>query len=153
MTSMKKLLHLLFLQIILLNNAEGTKKCCENGFYNANQRKCEQGPINKNVVQLHYPGADGSNQNVSTKGYNFPRCLDSSELSMVENLLDFHPEFYLQASQLIILEDKSSHLDFCVDETGDDDLTVALYCREKLDSKCEENACIRRCCHLGEVCI
>ena len=151
---MKKLLYLLFLQIILSNNAEGTKKCCKNGFYNTNQRKCEQIPNDINVVQVHYDrDGDGNNQNVSTTGYNFPRCLDNSELGMAENLLDFYPEFILQASQLIILESNSSHLDFCIDETGDDDLTVALYCREKLDLKCEKNACIRRCCHKGEVCI
>ena len=86
---------------------------------------------------------------MSTKGYNFPQCLDDLELGMAENILDFHPEFVLQASQLVSLEDKSSHLDFCIDETGDDHLTVALYCRKKL--KCEENFCIRRCCHMGEV--
>ena len=88
---------------------------------------------------------------MSTKGYNFPQCLDDLELGMAENILDFHPEFVLQASQLMILEDRSSHLDFCIDETGDDHLTVALYCRKKL--KCEENFCIRRCCHMGEVCM
>ena len=148
---MKKLLYLLFLQIISLNNVEGTKKCCKNGYYDANQRKCEQGPNDKNVLQLHYKGIDGNNQNVSTTGYNFPRCLENLELGMAENILDFHPEFVLQASQLMILEDRSSHLDFCIDETGDDDLTVALYCRKKLDLKCEENDCTRRCCHMGEV--
>ena len=60
---------------------------------------------------------------MSTKGYNFPQCLDDSELGMAENILDFHPEFVLQASQLIILEDRSSHLNFCIDKTGDNDLT------------------------------
>ena len=90
---------------------------------------------------------------MSIKGYNFPQCLDDSVLVMAENILDFHPEFVLQASQLIIVEDRSSHLDFCIDKSGDDDLTVALYCRKKLDLKCEENDCIRRCCHMGEVCM
>ena len=100
-----------------------------------------------------FTGVDGNNQNVSTKGYNFPQCLENSELVIAENILDFHPEFGLQSSQLIILEDRSSHLDFCIDESGDNDLTVALYCRKKLDLKCEENVCVRRCCHMGEVCM
>ena len=90
---------------------------------------------------------------MSIKGYNFPQCLDDSVLVMAENILDFHPEFVLQASQLIIVEDRSSHLNFCIDGTGDADLTVALYCRKKLDLKCEENNCIRRCCNKGEVCM
>ena len=135
--------------IFIVSARAGVKKCCMNGFYNLAQNQCVSGQYEENEIPIH----DGINPNQDVEGYNFPNCQGNLEIGIANNQLEIEPEFLLHESQMILIKDHSFHEDFCVDQTEFNNQTVSLYCQQALEIVCQEQLCIRRCCHLGQVCL
>ena len=57
----------------------------------------------------------------------------------------------LHSGDLVIIEDQSTHENFCLDNTENVDETIAMYCDFSLDSICREKICVRKCCPMGHV--
>ena len=149
---MKKSKFFLFVTLIFYcQNAKASKKCCENGHYSLKENKCVQGQFEGIEIPLFYPDLDGNIQNTIVSGYYFPDCPDGLETRIALNHYETEPEFLLQDSQMIIREDLSFHEEFCIDRTEIANQTVSIYCQITEEIKCQNEQCIRKCCHLGEV--
>ena len=98
---------------------------------------------------------DGVNQRLEVTNYGWPQCNESrEELIGLENGLLLISSFVIVNEDLIVLEDHSLHQNYCLQpqlQEDNDNKTLAYVCQTKLEIKCSEENCTRKCCQMGQV--
>ena len=96
---------------------------------------------------------DGVNQRLEVTNYGWPQCNESrEELIGLENGLLLISSFVIVNEDLIVLEDHSLHQNYCLQpqlQEDNDNKTLAYVCQTKLEIKCSEENCTRKCCQMG----
>ena len=104
---------------------------------------------NDRQVKLVEP-YDGVNQRLKVTNHGWPQCNQNrEELIELENGLI--TSFVIVNEDLIVLEDHSMHQNYCLQPQESQGLngTLAYVCRTKLEIKCSEENCTRKCCQMG----
>ena len=104
---------------------------------------------NDRQVKLVEP-YDGVNQRLKVTNHGWPQCNQNrEELIELENGLI--TSFVIVNEDLIVLEDHSMHQNYCLQPLESQGLngTLAYVCRTKLEIKCSEENCTRKCCQMG----